>query len=100
LRSAGNLAKQRHLMDQQTTELDTFRRKLLWRATHRGLKELDLVLGGFARQNVNGMSPAELDEFDAIVSLPDPELYGWLMGREGAPLSRWPMLSRILTFKP
>jgi antitoxin CptB len=87
-------------MDQQTKDLDTFRRKLLWRATHRGLKELDLVLGGFARQNVSGMSTAELDQFDAIVSLPDTDLYGWLMGEPGAPISRWPMLSRILTFKP
>jgi len=87
-------------MDQQTTDLDTIRRKLLWRATHRGLKELDLVLGGFARQNVNRMGAAELDEFEAIVSLPDPELFGWLMGAEGAPLSRWPMLARVLTFKP
>jgi antitoxin CptB len=87
-------------MDQQTTDLDTFRRKLLWRATHRGLKELDLVLGGFARQNVSGMSPGELDEFEAIVSLPDPDLYSWLMGEHAAPISRWPMLSRILTFKP
>jgi antitoxin CptB len=87
-------------MDQQTTNLDTIRRKLLWRATHRGLKELDLVLGGFARHNVNGMNAAELDEFEAIVSLPDPELFGWLMGGEGAPFSRWPMLARVLTFKP
>jgi antitoxin CptB len=87
-------------MDQQTTDLDTIRRKLLWRATHRGLKELDLVLGGFARESVNGMNAAELDEFEAIVSLPDPELYGWLMGGGGPPLSRWPMLARVLMFKP
>ncbi len=87
-------------MDQQTTDLDTIRRKLLWRATHRGLKELDLVLGGFARQNLSAMNAAELDEFEAIVSLPDPELFGWLMGEEGAPIARLPMLSRVLTFKP
>ena len=63
-------------MDQSTTELDTYRRKLLWRATHRGLKELDLVLGGFARRNIAVMTETELDVFAVIVGLADSDLLG------------------------
>jgi antitoxin CptB len=87
-------------MDNQSADLDTCKRKLLWRATHRGLKELDLVLGGFARANIAVMNDAELDEFAEIVALPDGELFGWLMGDGPAPISKWPMLSRILAHKP
>jgi antitoxin CptB len=87
-------------MENQSADLDTCKRKLLWRATHRGLKELDLVLGGFAQANIPAMSAVELDEFAEIVALPDGELFGWLMGDEPAPISRWPMLSRVLAYTP
>ena len=32
------------------------RRRLLFRAEHRGFKEADLVIGGFAREQLPGMS--------------------------------------------
>ena len=87
-------------MEDQTTELDALRRKLLWRATHRGLKELDLVLGGFAKDHVAVLSDPELDEFSEIVSLADTDLLAWLIGERPAPVERWPLLSRVLAHKP
>ena len=54
----------------------------MWRATHRGTKEMDLVLGGFARAAIDSMQPSELDELEALVDLPDPLLMAWLMGEE------------------
>jgi antitoxin CptB len=91
---------QRPSMEHQTTELDALRRKLLWRATHRGLKELDLVLGGFAKQQVRDLSRTELDQFSEIVGLPDTDLFAWLMREKPAPIERWPLLSRVLAHKP
>jgi antitoxin CptB len=62
---------------------DEKRRKvLLWRATHRGRKELDLMLGGFVRENINTMQPSELDELEALIALPDPQLLAWILGEE------------------
>ena len=87
-------------MEHQTTELDALRRKLLWRATHRGLKELDLVLGGFAKDHVAELSDPELNEFSQIVSLADTDLLAWLIGERPAPVDRWPLLSRVLAHKP
>jgi len=87
-------------MEHQTTELDALRRKLLWRATHRGLKELDLVLGGFAKDHVAELSDPELNEFSEIVSLADTDLFAWLIGERPAPLDRWPLLSPVLAHKP
>jgi antitoxin CptB len=62
------------------SDIDERRRRLLWRASHRGTKELDLVLGGFVRDHVAGMSAAELDELEALVGMPDPDLMAWIVG--------------------
>lgn len=61
------------------------RRRLLFRAEHRGFKEADLVIGGFARDHLPGMSEEALDEFEALLELPDQDLYAWVVGREPAP---------------
>ena len=65
--------------------LDPRRRKLLYRACHRGTKEMDLVLGGYVKKVIAELSEAELDELEQIISLPDPSLSGWLIGKEPVP---------------
>lgn len=62
--------------------LEVRRKVILWRATHRGTREMDLMLGGFVRDNVNSMQPSELDELEALIALPDPQLMAWIMGEE------------------
>lgn len=61
------------------------RRRLLFRAEHRGFKEADLVIGGFARKNLPEMDSAALNEFEALIETPDQELYAWIVGRETVP---------------
>ncbi len=58
---------------------------MLYRADHRGFKEADLVIGGFARARLADMSENELDEFEALLEIPDQELYAWIVGREPVP---------------
>ena len=65
--------------------VETRRRRLLFRAEHRGFKEADLVIGGYARKNLPNMSEAALDEFEALIDTPDQELYAWIVGREPVP---------------
>jgi antitoxin CptB len=61
--------------------LDTRRRRLLFRANHRGTKETDLLVGGFVAARLEGFSGAEMDALEQIMELPDPELADWLTGR-------------------
>lgn len=61
------------------TELDTRRRRAAYRAAHRGTKEMDWLLGRYAEAHLDSMSDADLGEFEQLLSLPDPELQGWLM---------------------
>ena len=59
------------------TDMDDARlKKLRFRAWRRGFREADLILGPFADKHVSGFSPAELDWFEAMLEVPDHDLYG------------------------
>jgi antitoxin CptB len=50
------------------------RRRALYRATHRGSKELDFLLGRFAEQSIPSMSDAEIEILERLIDVPDPEI--------------------------
>lgn len=64
-----------------SAELDPRRRRVLFRAWHRGTREMDLLLGAFADARIPSMSAAELDAFEALMETPDDLLYAVLTGR-------------------
>ncbi len=60
---------------------DTYRRKqMIYRANHRGIKEMDIILGGYADGFVMKMSAAELDAFEMIMDELDRDLLTWFTG--------------------
>jgi antitoxin CptB len=77
------------------------RKRLLWRATHRGIKEMDLILGGFVMKNLDRFSPVEIDQLEAIMEIPDQEMLSWATKQEPVP-ERYasPLLVRILDYTP
>jgi antitoxin CptB len=78
------------------TVLDSRRRRLIFRAQHRGTYENDLLIGDFVKAHIAVMSETELDEVEAILEFPDAELADWLTGRAPiAPHADTPMLRRI-----
>ena len=58
---------------------DTRRRRALYRAQHRGTKEMDFLLGRYAEGRLAGMEAADLTTFEELLALPDPQLQSWLM---------------------
>jgi antitoxin CptB len=67
------------------TLLDPRRRRILYRARHRGTYENDLMIGCFVATNFEIMSEAELDALEAVMELPDVDLADWLIGRRPIP---------------
>ena len=65
--------------------LDERRRRILFRAWRRGMREMDLVMGQFADANLPAMSAAELDEFERLIDAPDPEVLSWITGEAPTP---------------
>ncbi len=79
-----------------TPEHDPRRRRLLFRSTHRGTFENDLMIGGFVRANLSTFTEPELDAMEEILELPDVDLADWLTGRRPIPeQDASPMLLRI-----
>jgi antitoxin CptB len=65
-------------------ELDPRRRRALFRAWHRGTREMDLLLGPFADAHIADLSDHDLADFEALMEMPDDELYTWIVGRAPA----------------
>ncbi len=70
-------------MDETPTPaaLDNRRRRLLFRANHRGTKETDVLVGGYVSARIDALDEAALEQLERIMDLPDPELADWLTGR-------------------
>ncbi len=81
--------------------IETRRKRLLWRASHRGLREMDVLLGGFARNHVGTFSENELDELETIIATPDQELMGWILGEHPVPQGQaTATLKALLSYRP
>ena len=65
--------------------LDTRRRKLLFRCWHRGMREMDLIMGRFADAAIEQLTSDELAEFEHLLEVPDRELLAWITGEANAP---------------
>ncbi|WP_315898477.1 succinate dehydrogenase assembly factor 2 [Vannielia litorea] len=70
-------------------------KRLKIRAWRRGIKEMDLLLGGFADSRMAELSEAELDDFEALMEEADQDLLRWVTGLEPAPEAHLPMLRRV-----
>jgi antitoxin CptB len=68
-----------------TSPLSTRRRRLLFRAQHRGTKECDIMLGGFVARHIHALDEPTLAELEALLELPDVDLADWLSGRRPVP---------------
>ncbi len=68
-----------------TDDAQTRRRRAVYRASHRGTKEMDWVLGRFAEQALADMAGARLATFEELLELPDPMLHEMLM--DGVPVA-------------
>lgn len=77
------------------------RKRLIWRASHRGTREMDLLLGGFAKSQIKRFSETELDELETIIGLPDQELMGWILGGVPVPQRQaTATLKALLAYRP
>src|SRR5579871_2248871 len=73
-------------MTQRSSDgLDERRRKLLFRAWRRGVREMDLIVGRFADTFIGDCDEAALDDFERLIEVPDTELYAWIVDATETP---------------
>jgi antitoxin CptB len=81
--------------------LDPRRRRLLFQSWHRGIREMDLIMGRFADAHIHELAPAELDEYERLMQLPDPQLYAWISGEAQVQAGYdTPLFRKLRDFKP
>ena len=68
-----------------SADLDPRRRKILFRAWHRGMREMDLIMGRFADAQIGNLTDAELDEFERLIEVLDRDLLSWVTGEAEVP---------------
>ena len=59
------------MTDHPSVGLDARRRRILFRATHRGTYENDILIGGFVRARLASFTEAELDALETVMDFPD-----------------------------
>ena len=81
--------------------MDTRRKRIHYRANHRGMTETDRLLGGFADARLETMSDADLDAFELLLDQSDNILMKWIMadGSDDPEFSSNQVLKQIIQFK-
>ncbi len=79
--------------------IDIRRRRALFRATHRGTKEMDWLLGRFVEAGIETWTADELDVLEVLIEESDPDLQAWVLDPALAPSSTWrDMINAIRQF--
>ena len=82
------------------TELETRRKRLLYRSVYRGNKENDILLGQFARAHIADFGAAELDQYESLLRAGDNDIYDWVSGKAAVPDEvDTPVLRLLLAFR-
>jgi Uncharacterized conserved protein len=83
-----------------SAELDPRRRRILFRSWRRGTREMDLIMGGFADENLRDFTEEEVEEFERIIEVLDLDLYRWINGEEPVPAEYdTPLMRRLMAFQ-
>ncbi|MGL3605345.1 succinate dehydrogenase assembly factor 2 [Rhizobium sp. G187] len=84
-----------------SVDLDPRRRRILFRCWHRGIREMDLMLGQFCEAEIAGLSDEDLDELERIMAEEDNDLVRYITGAEPVPAHlQTPLFERISALRP
>jgi antitoxin CptB len=63
-------------------------KRLRFRAWHRGVREADMLVGGYFDRHHKGWSDPEIDWFEAFLEEQDVDILAWAIGTAAVP-ARW-----------
>ena len=82
------------------TDLETRRKRLLYRSVYRGNKENDILLGQFARAHIASFGAAELEQYERLLAAGDNDIFDWVSGQaEVPPEADSPVLRKLVAFR-
>jgi antitoxin CptB len=60
-------------------------KRLRFRSWHRGMREMDLLLGRFADRHLPAMNDEQLGQYEALLGVADADLYNWIADQAPTP---------------
>ena len=60
-----------------TKELEIFKKRILYRASYRGTKEMDILLSSFVKKYINIFSEAQLRDLENFLKIEDEEILNY-----------------------
>lgn len=64
---------------------ETLLKQLQFRSRHRGINEMDRILGAFADAGLAGLTDAQLADYQRLLDAPDWDAFAWVTGKAAAP---------------
>ena len=58
-------------------ELESLKKKIIYRANYRGTKEMDMLLGGFVNKYINTFNKDQLEELYTFLNMEDEVIYNF-----------------------
>ena len=64
-------------MNIMTLNINNLKNKIIYRASYRGTKEMDILLSAFVREIINDLSLKDLNDLSDLLEIDDENLYKW-----------------------
>ena len=80
------------------THQETRLKRLRLRCWRRGMREMDLVLGGFADDRASDLTEAKLDQLEALMEENDQDIYPWITGASEPPSEHQEIIKEISNY--
>jgi len=81
-------------------DIETRRKRLLYRSIYRGNKENDILLGQFARAHIASFGAAELDQYERLLDTGDNDIFDWVSAKADVPPEAdTPVLRMLMAFR-
>jgi len=63
-------------------KLENLKKKILYRASYRGTKEMDILLTSFVKKHINSLCEEELNELEIFLNFEDEIIYKFYQNNE------------------
>lgn len=88
-------------IENETIDLESRKKRLVYRSNYRGFREADLILGGFAKAYIDTLTLDEILMFEDLLGAKDHDIYAWITQTLPVPANYdTPLLARLRAFKP
>jgi len=78
------------------TNKEILKKQIIYRSSHRGFKEMDLLLGNFVKKYINVLKVSELEDLSKLLSTEDEIIYKWYLGKKTANIIKKSKVSIML----